>query len=169
MHKPAPATRHRTTLEPGTRVRILVRSLNPTPVEGSIVALGPDTLRIVATGFRHRNVNVPIDSVSTLEVSHKSHIWMIPGGVVGYALGYGVGYLLSDNRVDSCPIISALECEYQEKQATGSLSAIMGALIGVGIGWSLTPDRWEAVPLKNVRVSWAPGGRARLSVSLAVP
>jgi hypothetical protein len=115
--------------------------------------LGPDTLRIVATGFRQRNVDVPIDSVSTLEVGHKSKTWILPGAVAGFALGYGVAYLLSDNSEAPCWLFRDLTCEVDNKNGNGYWAGLIGALVGAGIGWTLGPDRW----------------RARLSVSLAVP
>ena len=164
-----PVSRESTALEPGTRIRILLLSLNPTPIEGRIVALGPDTLRIIATGFRQRNVAVPIDSLSTLEVSHKSKTWIIPGAVAGFALGYAAAYLISDNSETDCWLLKNLRCESATKEGNGYLFAYLGALVGAGVGWTLSPDRWEEIPLKNVHVSWTPGGRARLSVSLAVP
>ena len=114
----------------------------------------------------------PQDFVTRLEVSlsRKSKagrgakigavVLAIPGVITGLAiseicLGFGCTQQSLGDRVQLAALL-------------GVIGAGTGALIGVVIGSAIRPDRWEGVPLDQLRVSFGPQRDGRFGLGLSV-
>lgn len=99
---------------------------------------------------------VPLSAVERLQMSQgRSYVLSGLGGVAaGFAAGAIVaGFFSYENEV--------------ERGLAGGGTALIGMLVGAGIGLSLAPERWSTVPLSGTPAASVPGsGLVIVSVSL---
>lgn len=133
---------------PGDRVRVSAGGVFPGRLVGTVMSLTPDTFVLEIEG-RSQPLALPLASLETLQVSRgrKSH-WP-EGAVIGALAGAGIGTIVSYRFGFGCVAKIANRCV-----ATGGwiLGGLLGLLIGADIGASIKSDRWETVPLDQVRV-----------------
>ena len=150
------------TLEPGARVRITVPDLGIDKQQATFQALRGDTLVVTADAVMY----YPVASVTRLDVSRgrKGISWVggAVGFVVGAAAGAGVAYLaFKDDYGSPCSTSDG---------ATGCGVVVTGFALGGAVAGALLMrgERWEEVPLGQVRVSIVPhDGGLVLGVSVA--
>ena len=156
------AQEHPPAVEPGQRVRVTAPNLGINKHTGVLAAVDSDTLLV-------DTLRVALASVTWLEVSRgqKSAIGKGAGigFLVGAGLGAGVGFAFGKALED----IDACDCHPAMMVVGGLGVGALGALIGAGVGAATKSERWEEVPLDQLRVSFAPqrNGRFGLSMSLA--
>jgi hypothetical protein len=90
--------------------------------------------------------------VSRLEVhaGQKSHVWA--GVVGGFLIGAGVGALVNSNNEGCLEILDESGCTWIGAGVGGLALGLVGAVVGSVI----KTDRWEEVPLGQLRVSVVP-------------
>ncbi len=142
----------------GQRVRVTTES-GATHV-GLVTALSSGALELQGEGGSQR---FPAASVTRLEVSR--------GRKSRAELGAGIGFTAG-------ALGAVVYCQMEAKRCvvfdddTTPLQALafgaMGSVVGGFVGWFITTDRWEGVPLERLRVSLAPQGGGRFALGFSV-
>lgn len=127
----------------GDRIRVkpLVRPKDR--VTGSFIGVNRDSLNFDVRGDVRR---LALSDIKTLQVSagRGSHL---PGTIVGGVVGMVGGAL-----------IGAATAGVDGELAGGFYGIFIGGAIGAGLGWALlTPEKWIAVPIADLRLTVSPG------------
>ncbi|UCC84511.1 MAG: hypothetical protein JSW46_06175 [Gemmatimonadota bacterium] len=149
---------------PGDRVRVTAPTIEPDPLVGTFIALGADTC-VLEVGGRAEPLVLPLASVTNLEVSQGHKSKMLKGAVLGLLIGGFVG------GVSGAAACSGDKCEASAGEMAmycGAIGAVPGLFIGAGVGRMSKTDRWEEVPLDQLRVTTALWPRGGLSVGLRI-
>ena len=130
--------------EPGVRLRVTAPDCELRGQATGFRALRADTLVLYGT-------ECPLASVTGLDVSRgqKSHVGM--GILVGAGAGALVGFAMCAST-DVCGILS----DNDIKGDVVAISVVVGGLLGLLVGVNIKTERWEEVPLDQLRVSLAP-------------
>ena len=119
----------------GERVRITTLDSR---VVGQVLEIDEDRITLSRGGSFRR-----IDIIGLERSAGRESAWkaVVPLGVFGGAAGAWIG-----SHVPPC--ISLLGSECDDTSSMGAvIGGVVGALVGMGIGGSLTPERWETIPL----------------------
>jgi hypothetical protein len=140
--------------EPGARVRITCPELGIEKQQATLQALRGDSLVLVADSA----MACPLASVTRLEAyaGQKSRVGKgaLWGGVIGGVLGAFAG-LTWANICESDNLCA--DCEWGVPVGFAAVG-VAGALIGAAVGALEGPtERWEEIPLDQLRVSFVPG------------
>lgn len=161
------------TLAVGERVRISKRPRSAEygdPVTGSLTEIRRDTL-VVQVESPNVFVFVPLSSVKKLEVSRGKKSRARTGATVGFwggALAGAVIVLASDEQSDG-GLLDINPEELVGKTAGGAVvGALIGAAVGAGIGALFKTDRWEEIPLDELRIGPSPIAPDGVSVSASL-
>jgi hypothetical protein len=148
-------------LEPGARVRVTAPNLGMDKEVATFEAFQGDTLVVTADSTMH----CPFTFLTRLDVyqGQKSNLLLSMG--IGFVAGAGLGALVG----------ASMDCEKagfsDEASCTGlgaAGGAAVGLLVGTTAGLLIKSDRWEEVPLDQLRVSVVPQrGGFRLGLSVA--
>ncbi len=148
-------------VRPGARVRLSAPDLGITKYNGSLVSVTRDTLTV-------DTLAVALASVTRLDVhrGRKSNTWK--GAAYGFVAGAIPGAVLSYAGCASDPDpfieIPPGVCAGLGVVLYGGIGAGIGAIVG-----ALTrTDRWEEVPLDQLRVSFVPQRDGRFALGLSV-
>jgi hypothetical protein len=165
---------------PGDRVRVTAPSVSARPVVGQLLAMHSDSLSIEAEkwrpgGHRQQVVNVPVGSLTQLEVSRGRTSKAGTGALVGFVVtGLAVGafaqaFCTNFTLFESDPD-DAGECLPRSLLAGGAGGLFIGVPLGLLIGSRSKGDRWEEVPLNMLRIGPSPvtTDGVALSVSLSL-
>lgn len=143
----APAALAQEELRPGDRVRIRVPDAPWGGIEGSLVALDEDSLRLLPAGGPIQVV--PRDAITALEVrrpgSRRKGAWR--GAKWGFAIGATVGFVTCIGTPDQCredPDAGRVKNAIGAGLFVGGGSALLGALTGA----LLPGSRWIRVSLE---------------------
>ncbi len=147
-----------TSIAPGDRVRVTAPSMDLDKGVGTVAALETETL-VVSIEERADALEVPLAVVRKLEVHRGQKRKTVTGATIGGLSTLAVG-----------GVLMALWCSTEECDATGQavwllFSALPGAGIGALIGLAIQTDRWENVPLDDIRVGLLPGTPHAVAVS----
>ena len=134
---------------PGDRVRVTTPDIER--YDGTVQAIRGDFLTV-------DTLTVPRASITRLEVHRgrkgQAHLGAAIGAVALGAAGVAVGIAFCEG----------FECPKGEGAAVGGGAGVLvGGLLGLGIGALTKSDRWEEVPLDQLRVSFAPHRDGRLA------
>ncbi len=151
----------------GDRVRVTAPYVRSR--EGTVQLLTTDSL-VMRPGYGAWPVAIPLASVTRLEVSRgqKSRmgrgagIGLLGGGLLGYLISSGI---LARGCTGESFLIRSPEACIRVSTVGG---AVVGTLLGLMIGRVITTDRWEEVPLDQLRVSFGPQRDGRLGVGASV-
>lgn len=147
--------------EPGTRVRATVRVTGTDRLQGTIVSVGGDTLRMRAlAGGTIRAI--PWASVARLDVWRGQRSHLLAGAGIGLLVGAGAG--LAITYASCTPDVDCFSAGITLFGATAA-GGLSGGLVGALL-WKT--DRWEEVPLDRLRVTVVPQRDGRLGLGLAV-
>ncbi len=164
-------------LSAGRRVRITAPGLGLARFTSAVTAMSPDTLNL--SGLR-----IPIASITKLEIARGTKsIGIGRGAGIGFLVGaltgaiIGATYESPEPECESAsqgddPIGIAVGCTdviSPEMLVIGG-AIVLGA-VGAGIGaviGSIKSDRWEEVPLDQLRVSFVPQRDGRFAFGLSV-
>ncbi len=154
------AAQEQPPLESGERVRVTAPVVVACHGTGVFVAVSEETLTVRGT---YGTVTCPLGSVTTIEVQRGRKSSAAKGATVGLLLGAGLGALIGAT-------MDCWGCHPGPVQAlqVGLFVGGIGTGIGAVIGSAFTGERWEEVPLDQLRVSFAPQRDGRFGLGLSV-
>jgi hypothetical protein len=146
-------------IERGSRIRVTAPSMGADKLVGTCMATGGDTLYVQAE-TQTTTLGIAVTSVTRLETSRgrKSHPWRGAGigALSGAVLGLGIA-------------VAFPEGEDREELLFFPVTGIgAGLVVGAYIGALIKTDRWEEVPLDQLRVSFVPQRDGRLGLALSI-
>ena len=159
-----------TSVAPGDTVRVTAPSMDMDDSVGTVAALETDRLT-VQVEERADALSVPLADVTKLKVRRGQKSNAGKGALIGLGVGAAAGVITAllscadsqcdwDNAGDDVTGYTAV--------VLGAGGALLGAGIGAIIGSSIKTDRWESVPLDNIRVSLTPSTPLGLGVAVRV-
>lgn len=157
----------------GDRVR--VSWLGTAPLVCTVVALKTDTLVLDVENLS-APVGVPLDLVKKLEVGRQrsnAGRGALTGGLIGAAVGAVFGLIVwSDSPSDTTGFLSnepqAIDWGPEAVPVFAGILGGIGAGVGLLIGAASHSDRWEEVPLTDIRVGLSPSTPDGVAVSVAL-
>ena len=149
------AAQEDTLVASGERVRVTAPGLSSNPIVGTFDQVNRDTLLLSIDG-RAEPISVPISSVSKLEVSAGTKSNFAKGLGIGFLIGATTGALIGAASGDDDP--SAFMAFTAEEKAVGAglVLGLAGGLLGGIIGAVNPSERWEAVPVDELRIEPSP-------------
>lgn len=152
-------------LRPGSKVRMTAPALDLSDRVGRVHELNGDTLVVLVDALHTSRlrldvVDVPLSSISKLEVVTGRRGHWLEGAGIGFLLGVVTGAASGDDPSNAYFGYSA-----GEKAAIGGLSF---GLIGAGIGALIKSDKWAEVPLDRVRPKLIVGDRGQVGIRFAL-
>ena len=137
-------------LEPGQRVRVTAPDLGMDKQAATFNALESGVLVVTADS----TMRCPLASVTRLDVYGGQKSNTLKGMGYGLLIGAGVGVLVGA----VVPCRDALDFSYESDcvKIGGAAGAVLGLAVGTTVGLLTKSDRWEEVPLDQVRVSLVP-------------
>ncbi len=151
---------------PGDRVRLSAPGVVAGQVVGTIKELSPDTCVLQVEG-RPWPVVLPLGSVTQLEVSRghesKSRMGILVGGGLGFLGGYLVG-----TQTSLCETCGGSDEKQKTGLAFGTICGLLGAAAGGELGAKSRAERWEEVPVEQLRVTIRPYGDDGLAITASL-
>ena len=154
--------------QPGERVRVTSGVYGYSQLVATVKAISAELLVVRANGT---DINLAMAQVSLLETRSEKG-YADTGAVLGVVVGGVVGWAVANAAVDDCreTEILAFDCIGED------LKPLLGVLIGAGvgvlagrlIGGAIKSDRWQAVPLDNLRMSFVPQRDGRFTLGMSV-
>jgi len=116
-------------LRPGELLR--VRTVGRPPVEGSVLAAGPDSVVLARAAGR-----IPVPAAAIDSLWTRGHA-TLPGGLIGAGIG------LVGSVAISAALCSSIDEGFLCGEAPGAVlgSTLGSAAIGAGVGWMIHPWR----------------------------
>jgi hypothetical protein len=136
--------------------------------EGTLVLWQGDTLT-VASG--QSTTRYGVGAISRLQVSRGTRAHRLAGAGVGFLVGGGVAAALLYTGGSTSPCDQSAN---QDAMSSGecigltALGGLAGAGLGAIVGGFFRSERWEDVPLEQLRVSLGPLAGRRLGLALQV-
>ncbi len=155
----SPAAQEAPSLTSGDRVRVTYDcSAACREDRGTVDAVKGDSI-VLSTEQDQSRVVILLASITRLSVvrGQKSH-WAAGSVIGGVALGAATAGVI----IGFCdPWGNSPNCSPTTGAIVGltAAGAAVGAAIGAGLGSLVKSDRWEEVPLDQLRVSFVPHGR----------
>ena len=140
----------------GARVRVTAPTVAENRLVGTVAAVDADTLVL---GVKHgtSSLAIPFASMTSLEVSRGKKSNVGKGLGIGFLAGAALGAVIGFAAGDDPPGFLAFSSE--QKAAAGAiLGGLAGGVIGGVVGATGPSERWETVPLDQIRVSLTPRG-----------
>jgi len=157
------------SIKPGSRVRVTAPSVFDKRVAGTVSEVKSDTLAVsVEEGVSV--LLVSLKDVTRLEVSHgrRSHAGL--GAKIGAMTGFVTGFVLVVATYEECTGF----CPAPDPGPVGT-AAIAGLAFGIGgaalgaiVGALIKTDRWEEIPLDELRIEPSPVAADGVSVSASI-
>ena len=167
----SPLAAQEAPVEPGARVRVKAPPLQPDWVRGTVVGWESGSLVLEPENPEGDTpLTLARDQITGLDV-HRGRksaagkgalIGLGVGAVAGIAVGWGL-----------CGAISDIPCETSDQvegsAIVGAVFGLLGAGIGALIGLAIKTDRWEAVPMEGIGVTFTPvyDGQPGLALSVS--
>jgi hypothetical protein len=153
------------TLARGTRIRVSLKA-SPDFLQFGIV----DTLKNGWLSWRpvgDSSLTVPLNAISTLEVSHGRHSHAGRGALIGGST-LGLLSLATFGMMASAPNgdLMRLEGGWGDALALTAAGTAVGVGVGALIGSLSDSERWQDVPISSIRV--APVSLNRLGVGVSL-
>lgn len=140
---------------PGDRVRVLW--LGTAPLVSTVLALKADTL-VLAVEDRGAPLELPLALVRKFEVSRGGSN-ALRGALIGAGLGLALG---------AADALGQNDGDLIGPEVVMAVLGGAGATLGLVIGAMSRSDRWEEVPLDELRVSLMPHKTPALTVSMSL-
>lgn len=152
---------------PGAKVRVSAPPVVEKRVVGFVVLLDRDTLVLNVEG-RAEPLTVPLASVSVLEVHRGRKSRVGRGALIGLAVGAGGGAIIGALATSDSCLFDPDPCPAAGAGAGALFFVLPGTVIGAIIGALTRTDRWETVPLDQIRVGLTPLQPHGFTVSFSV-
>jgi len=126
-------------------------------IAGTFVRSQNDTITVASA---ESTTGYGLSAVQQLEVSQGSRSHWAVGAGIGFVVGAGVTYLVSHSGGSTSP------CDQEQNQdalgsgeclALAALGGVAGAGLGALFGSFVRSERWQNVPLDQLRVGLTPG------------
>ncbi|UCF19031.1 MAG: hypothetical protein JSU87_14030 [Gemmatimonadota bacterium] len=160
-----------TSVVPGDRVRVTAPRMDLNKSVGSVAALHTDTV-VFDVQDRSDALGVPLAHVTKLEVHRGQKSMAGRGALIGAGFGtaIGLGLAVAICSGDNCTSASGDQYGLAIAAAVvlGVGAVALGAGIGALAGLTSKTDRWENVPLDQLRVGPSPVGADGLAVSVTL-
>lgn len=159
-----------TVIVPGDRIRFRAPEFNNNLLVGTVIALNPTTLELKLK-WRTTPVEVPRASLSSLEVRRGTKSMLVQGAFVGAFVGVlAVALTAEPDQEPGCAFCAQAAWDFgPSKETQMVIVGILGAGVGMTIGKLIRVDKWQKVPLEQMRVAVVPYGPSgyKLSASLS--
>jgi len=167
-------------VRPGARVRVTGHFCQPlyscvggSPQQyvGTLVTWEADTLVVQSN---RDTLAVPVDFVTRLDVSRGRKTNTANGAGIGFLLGGLVGAVIVYASYEECVpqgLFSCIGPNYGPGTyalAGGVIGGFGGLMAGALIGSAIKTDRWQEVPLDQLRVSFGPQRDGRFGFGASV-
>jgi hypothetical protein len=133
---------------PGSRVRVIVSANGRFYYKGTLISLDADSLILSPDGDTTAH-SFTIASLKKLELhigqGTNKAVGAFLGGIVGFAVGAGIGAALI--KIDSD---SNFTTDHARLLGAG-IGTLPGTLIGAAIGSNISREKWESVNLDQIR------------------
>jgi hypothetical protein len=148
-------------LESGARVRVTVDSAPPR-VQIGVYQMVNDTALVLQSDSAQ--ISIPLGLLSRVEVSRGRHSHWLAGAGVGFLVGAGAVLAVQaggNGSTDPCNQEQNQDASLSSGQCLAIAVAGVALVTGLGalIGGSIRTERWQDVPLDQLRVSFVPHGR----------
>ncbi len=159
-------------IRPGARVRVTGPPICPPTYilcvrgprlqsVGTFLVWKSDTLVVQSNGDI---LALPLDSVTTLEVSAGRRSQTGLGAGIGSLTGVAIGVVVGAASCTDEVFVKPTACA----AAGGVIFGAAGALLGALIGATMKTERWVSVPLDQLRVSFVPQRDGRYGLGASV-
>ena len=154
-------------LEPGSRVRVTAPEIGIENSVGTCLELSNGSMQFVPLRASSR-VDIPLTSITRLDASRgrKGH------AAIGFLVGGAVGAIVGVVWRPQWPLEGPEEvctartgCDAPPEPLIG---AALGVLVGLPVGALIRTERWERVPLDQLRVSLTPQRDGRLGIGFSI-
>ena len=152
-------------IEAGARVRVTAPDLGLKKSVGTCLELSDGSMRFAPPpGVDPQTI--PFASMTRLDVhrGRHGHPWL--GAGIGFLAGAATG------AVFGSALCKETDCTEEDKGdvvvASAAIFGAGGALLGALFGAAFQTDRWEEVPLDQLRVSFVPQRDGRFALGLSV-
>jgi len=163
-------------VRPGVRVRITVPEIELNKAEGTVLGTAGDVMVLeIRRTRRGRSVGVDTLRIASGSVERLYvHRGMKSNAAQGFLYGgLGLGLLSGAALGSACNDASsgflAQDCSFGQGFGTGFVAGFfVGGILGAVFGAVAKSDRWEEVPLDQLRVSVVPQRDGRFAFRLSV-
>ena len=160
----SPLAAQEAPVEPGTRVRVKAPPLQPDWVRGTVVGWESGSLVLEP---EKPDGNTPLtlarDQITRLDVHRGTKSKALLGAGIGFGVGVGWTVLLFESICNS-----EEECDAGDWAKGIAIFGGVGAGLGALVGLLFKTDRWEAVPLEGIRVTFMPAYDGQPGLALSV-
>jgi len=138
----------------------------------SLQGLRGDMLDLLVARGGGSVVSVPLASVTRFAMLRSTSRHTVTGALIGSAVGFSAGVIVLAVDHEGCRswLDGHKSCGTASPQAELApvAGALLGAAVGAVVGYFITTDRWEEVPLDGLQVSIAPQRDGRFALRLSV-
>lgn len=155
--------------EPGTRVRLhapCTGAAHACSITGRVLEVRDDALTVAVGGAAR---TFALDGLEGIEVSRGFRSRRVVGGVAGFVIGAGATYLILNQGGSTAPCDrDANQDALNRGECLGlyALGGLVGGGLGVLIGGMFRSERFQSVPVDEVRFGWLPGRPASLGLAV---
>jgi hypothetical protein len=165
----SPLAAQESPVEPGTRVRVKAPPLQPDWVRGTVVGWESGSLVLEPEKpdvLGDTPLTLARDQITRLDVHRGSKSRALLGAGIGFGVGAALGFAAcAGNTGSPCTNDAGEGSPAGFALALGGVGAGLGALVGL----LFRTDRWEAVPLEGIHVTFTPvyDGQPGLALSVS--
>lgn len=157
-------------VNPGARVRVLLKPPSGTAIVGTLDTLGTDSLRL-HRGGETGVVAIPLREISGLEVSAGQHSHTSTGIKIGVLLGTGAGLAFALANQEKCNnLFLSNVCNTANTWVFVAIP--IGGLVGTGlgavVGSAFHSERWKKVAPPHLAIAPMSSGRMGIGFSLPI-
>lgn len=157
----------------GVRVRVTTATALKAggPIRGTLIALDDELMTVaIDDGRGSAPLQLPIRTVSKVEVSRGRKGNALPGAMAGFAGGAAIGFVLIPERpsVVSCPI-NRPNCPHSTRRP-GAVLAVgaVGAALGAFAGQLIPTERWTPVDVPALQITLRPISGPSLGATVTI-
>ncbi len=165
----SPLAAQEAPVEPGARVRVKAPPLQPDWVMGTVVGWESGSLVLEPEkpdALGDTPLTLARDQITRLDVHRGSKSRALLGAGIGFGVGVGWTVLLLSSESLCNP---EQQCDAGDWARGIAIFGGIGAGLGALVGLLFKTDRWEAVPLEGIRVTFTPvyDGQPGLALSVS--
>jgi hypothetical protein len=149
-------------LAAGMRIRVRFQGTTQ-PIVGVVDTIGSDSIRLRPAGGRVASRRVALSAIDGIDVSRGQRSYGRAGAAVGTLVGVLAALAAESGRQSTS---NSFEPDYSRVGAALGI-ACGGVVVGYVVGSQIHSEKWDAVPLTNVRVAPVSLNRVGMTVSMS--
>ena len=162
----SPLAAQEAPVEPGARVRVKAPPLQPDWVRGTVVGWESGSLLLEP---EKPDGDTPLtlarDQITRLDVHRGSKSRALLGAGIGFGVGVALGFA-------ACAGSGGSPCRSEGEGSPAGFALVLGGVgagLGALVGLLFRTDRWEAVPMEGIHVTFTPvyDGQPGLALSVS--